>query len=401
MSTHTRTGLYDTAWLRFLRQDQGQPASAIESLVRHLEDRLPALNIESELVSIATELTALCSGLDEADQQVTLLLILTVIADVGRGSTRTYLGTASGIEGIGTRFGELLEGWRTKGGIKGSQWALRATQLLETGALHDLVSHGEQQFRPMVRDGDWLYQQRMFRAEDELARLLASRVAGDSNSIKETASTALTAVLANPAGFELSDEQARAVGLALEQPITLVSGGPGTGKTSIVVALLRAFVRSGVQPDEIALAAPTGKAAWRMGASIRNGLGQLASVDEVDRLLIEQCPQPKTLHRLLEYSPQQGRYRRHRHDPVRARVVIIDEGSMIDAILMERLVSALRFETQLVILGDSDQLPSVSAGAVFQTSSARVPRRAPAFDIVIECEPMTPMGQRFFDWQGW
>ena len=114
------------------------------------------------------------------------------------------------------------------------------------------------------------------------------------------------------------------------------------------------------------LAAPTGKAAWRMGESIRKGLAYIQEPSVEDEVLKERPPTPQTLHRLLGYHPITGRFRYHKNSPLEAKVMIVDESSMIDIFLMERLLGALHPDAQLILLGDADQLPSVSAGAVFR-----------------------------------
>lgn len=229
--------------------------------------------------------------------------------------------------------------------------------------------------RPLILDGAHLYQERLFALEGRLAALIGARI---SSSIEASGlDDALTAITARPAGsVVLTDEQRAAVGAALRSPLAVVSGGPGTGKTSIVVAILRAAVLSGVAPPvSIALAAPTGKAADRMRRSIEAALGSIAEPLPSDEALAEALPRPMTLHRLLGWSPSRGAFRQRRENPLGERLVIVDESSMIDVFLMERLVSALLPDARLVLLGDAEQLPSVAAGAVFRDlgRSERVP----------------------------
>ena len=120
--------------------------------------------------------------------------------------------------------------------------------------------------------------------------------------------------------------------------MALISGGPGTGKTSIILAILRVLVRIGIKPEQIALAAPTGKAAFRMGESIAEGLARID--DPAGRGSVAErlhCPEPATIHRLLGYSPSRRRFNYHRNNPLDAAAVIVDEGSMLDLSLTERL----------------------------------------------------------------
>ncbi len=128
-----------------------------------------------------------------------------------------------------------------------------------------------------------------------------------------------------------------------------------------MLALLKVLLGLGLAPNKIALAAPTGKAAYRIGESIRENLSP-----DPDWRASEAYPEPTTVHRLLGYPPTRRRFRYHRNNPLEARVVVVDEGSMLDLELTSRLLDALRPDARLVILGDADQLPSVSAGAVFR-----------------------------------
>ncbi|HTL97859.1 MAG TPA: AAA family ATPase [Holophagaceae bacterium] len=149
-----------------------------------------------------------------------------------------------------------------------------------------------------------------------------------------------------PAHF--NEEQRAAVRLAAASRLCVITGGPGTGKTSIVAALLAAL------PDlEAVLAAPTGKAAQRMGQALP------------DRA-------PQTLHRLLGWHPRRG-WRHHAGNPLTQDLVVVDEASMVDQELMARLVDALRPEARLVLLGDADQLPSVGGGAVLRDLVSALP----------------------------
>jgi exodeoxyribonuclease V alpha subunit len=142
-------------------------------------------------------------------------------------------------------------------------------------------------------------------------------------------------------GTTLAAQQRRAVQAALVDKCTVITGGPGVGKTTIVKAIvhLARLVHRGV-----ALAAPTGRAAKRLGE---------ATVMEA-----------MTIHRLLEFQPHEGGFQRNRDNPLDADLVVIDEASMVDAQLFSSLVAALRPAAQLILVGDIDQLPSVGPGAV-------------------------------------
>lgn len=219
---------------------------------------------------------------------------------------------------------------------------------------------------PMGIEGEWLYSERMRVLEERFcARVRARRAQPATQDPKDAKAVgrALKAVADGPP--PLTDEQKRAVRKALTSPLALVTGGPGTGKTTIVVALLRALAWTGISMEAIAIAAPTGKAAQRLQEAIAGGLA-VAARDMADATLSTIAPEPQTLHRLLGWSPSSGRFARHENDPLPHRVVIVDEASMIDLAAMDRLLRALREDARLVLLGDADQLPSVEAGAVFR-----------------------------------
>lgn len=164
----------------------------------------------------------------------------------------------------------------------------------------------------------------------------------------------------------LGADQRAAVQRALSRRFTLISGGPGTGKTSIAVAILRGLVRQGVAPDRIALAAPTGKAAERLTRAVAQALGSLEAPAPLDVELRAAARTASTIHRLLAYQPSSGRFGFGERTPLPVDALILDEGSMIDLALMDRVMAAVPSRARVVILGDSDQLPSVDVGAIFR-----------------------------------
>ncbi len=162
----------------------------------------------------------------------------------------------------------------------------------------------------------------------------------------------------------LTEEQTKAVLSSIQNRLSVITGGPGTGKTSIIVELLRCVCSLGIKPHRIALAAPTGKAAYRMGESIHRALN--ASNDQMSKHIVDTLATPMTIHRLLDYRPWSGLFGRHEQAPVKADLIIIDEMSMVDAELTLSILSALGNDTRLVLLGDPGQLPSVGSGAVLR-----------------------------------
>ncbi|WP_166211497.1 exodeoxyribonuclease V subunit alpha, partial [Cognatiluteimonas telluris] len=152
--------------------------------------------------------------------------------------------------------------------------------------------------------------------------------------------------------------------------VDLVTGGPGTGKTTTIARLLVQLVEqaraAGRTDPHIALAAPTGRAAERMAESVRNALQALAAAG-TDAGVIETLPgSGSTLHRLLGTLPDSPRFRHDAGNPLPFDVVVVDEASMIDLPLMAKLVEAVPDGARLVLIGDPDQLPSVEAGDVLR-----------------------------------
>jgi exodeoxyribonuclease V alpha subunit len=218
--------------------------------------------------------------------------------------------------------------------------------------------------KPLVVEDGWLSTERMQTLETRFCERVRLRVTGAPAAPETKASKrALAAVSGGPP--PLTEEQKRAVREALRARLALVTGGPGSGKTTIIVALLRALLWMGVPAEAVAIAAPTGKAAHRLEEAIAAGLSS-APLDMAEAALRSRPPAPHTLHRLLGWSPGRGRFARHENDPLPHRVVVVDEASMVDLAMMDRLVRALKDDARLVLMGDADQLPSIEAGAVFR-----------------------------------
>ena len=162
--------------------------------------------------------------------------------------------------------------------------------------------------------------------------------------------------------------QARAAALALVRNLLLVTGGPGTGKTTTLARLLVLLVAQhralGDAPPRIALAAPTGRAAERMAQSMTKAIEDMRR-QGIDPALLDALPtQARTLHRLLGSIPDRPRFRHDAEHPLAHDVVVVDEASMVDLPLMCKLVDAVPEGAALILVGDPDQLPSVEAGDV-------------------------------------
>ncbi|XLM20482.1 AAA family ATPase, partial [Chromobacterium piscinae] len=163
------------------------------------------------------------------------------------------------------------------------------------------------------------------------------------------------------AGDGQPDRQKLAAALAARQRLMVISGGPGTGKTTTVVRLLALLAALSPRPLVMAMAAPTGKAAARLSESVRAARDRLDVDEEVRRQLPAKA---ETLHRLLGLRPGAEAPRHHASNPLPLDLLVVDEASMIDLALMARTVEALPSQARLILLGDRDQLSSVEAGAV-------------------------------------
>ncbi len=257
--------------------------------------------------------------------------------------------------------------------------------------------------RPFILDGTHLYQERDLRLEQRVADALNARMAA---SIEDAASRgaldlprslqgtdprfveasgseageapsdagrrgsepgsaggapaeAALARSAPPAGRTWTAGQAAAIAAATNCPLTVVTGGPGSGKTAVIAGIVRAWRAAGVPAPAIAVAAPTGKAAHRAAEALAAAGADLADV-----------PAPSTLHRLLGYSPRAGlrggEVRHHPNNPLPHAALVVDEASMVDLGLLDRLLRALRPEARLALVGDAGQLPAIAAGSVFR-----------------------------------
>ena len=210
---------------------------------------------------------------------------------------------------------------------------------------------------PLVLDQDALYLYRYWRAEHRVASRLAERLRTPAPLAPPSSLREAFGRLFPPPPDGEYDAQALAAASALRHPLTVIAGGPGTGKTTTVARLIALLLEA--RPDlRVALAAPTGKAAQRLTASLAAQLDALG-LDASARI-----PEAQTLHRLLRAS-HDGRFGRSAQSPLSADVVVVDETSMVDLVLMDALLDALPPSCRVVFLGDADQLDSVEAGAVF------------------------------------
>ncbi len=194
-----------------------------------------------------------------------------------------------------------------------------------------------------VAEDDAVYLPRYHRAECDTARLLLRQLKSIRPArVSEAALTEQIADYESAEGVALCAQQREAVLAAAREGICIITGGPGTGKTTSINLIIRIMRQMG----EVELCAPTGRAAKRMSEATG-------------------CP-ARTIHRLLEYSGDSQGFAKGADDPLDADVVIVDEMSMVDIFLMRALLEALRPGARLILVGDADQLPSVGAGNVLR-----------------------------------
>ncbi|GAB3217201.1 exodeoxyribonuclease V subunit alpha [Mycolicibacterium hippocampi] len=238
--------------------------------------------------------------------------------------------------------------------------AVRASPLAGTPPVLRLLGHDAGQL--LYLDRYWLEEQQVC---DDVLSLLASTPPDDTVPSLERLF---------PTGWE---EQRAAAEVALTQSLTVLTGGPGTGKTTTVARLLALLAEqtslAAKPPLRIALAAPTGKAAARLLEAVQLEVDQL---DQDDRDRLPQL-RSSTLHRLLRPRPgSSSRFRHHRENRLPHDVIVVDETSMVSLTLMARLLEAVRPDSRLLLVGDADQLASVEAGAVLADLVDGLGRRA-------------------------
>ena len=226
------------------------------------------------------------------------------------------------------------------------------------------------EYAPLILDDrSRLYLHRYWDYQEKLARSIRKRVHDDGQDmdmvrLKEGLERVFGAsFMTGPSGQgEDIDWQKVAAFTSLTKRFCVISGSPGTGKTTTIVRILALILEQTRSSNlRIALSAPTGKAAAKLQEAIKRGKKKLNCPDKIKEAIPEEA---STLHRLLGSIPGSPYFRHHANNLLSVDVVVVDEASMVDLALMSKLTQALPAEARLILLGDKDQLASVEAGAV-------------------------------------
>ena len=283
---------------------------------------------------------------------------------------------------------------------------------LQNGRYASLVSVDNAGYRPLVlerrTEGELLYFQRFFIHEKRLERRMETFLKEDRPADAEQLDGivdrlfSLPLCLRHSAGgkpLERDPRQVDALKHCLNSRFSIISGGPGTGKTSLMVNLVRALIRSGTAAGRILLGAPTGRAAQRMSEALQQYLTTVQEPDNHDRALL--ALSGSTLHKMLGYRPAANDFRYNAANPLPAEAILLDEVSMVDVVMMDRFLQAVDAQTtRLIFLGDKDQLPSVEAGAIFARMIPRGGRRHRFRDRMVMLEKVYRSGRQLVDLAG-
>ncbi|PWQ98897.1 exodeoxyribonuclease V subunit alpha [Leucothrix arctica] len=234
----------------------------------------------------------------------------------------------------------------------------------------NMVSSGEMN-TPLVMDGARLYLQRYWQYESSLVADIKQRLTRPVTPPAQL-DTLLEKYFPADAESTETDWQREAAAKVTTQAFSMITGGPGTGKTTTVLRILALLQEIHNGELSIALAAPTGKAAMRLQQSLMSGKLQLDLTED----LLDAIPEKvSTLHRLLGPINQSNHFRHNADKPLNCDLLVVDEASMIDLALMSKLLVALAPDARLILLGDQDQLASVESGAVLSDLCASLPEQ--------------------------
>ncbi len=215
---------------------------------------------------------------------------------------------------------------------------------LDASKINDMIEHLAQ-VRDIVIEDSRTYLRELYRRETDLADRLKTILAhpGQLAKPKQEAVEGMIADIEKSRGIDFAEKQREAIVKSALSKVMVLTGGPGTGKTTTVQGIIDIFRKLRMP---VLLCAPTGRAAKRLSES--SGM------------------EAKTIHRLLEFNPMNGRFNKNMGEPLSAHAIIMDEASMVDTVLMDDFLNAVSDYTTLVIVGDIDQLPSIGPGNVLR-----------------------------------
>jgi|TARA_Y100000031_G_scaffold126240_1_gene143182 exodeoxyribonuclease V alpha subunit len=223
--------------------------------------------------------------------------------------------------------------------------------------------------KPLILATERLYLSRYFTYETVIAADLMRRAKATRDVPTDSLATVLQRYFPTETGH--ANRQRLAAAIAATRGLTVITGGPGTGKTTTVVRMLALLLEQAEQSQlAIKLAAPTGKAAMRLTQSIEEFLGNEDALPCSDEIRSEIPTEVSTLHRLLGVRRHSHGFRHNRDNPLRVDVLVVDEVSMVDLSMMAKLLMALPDHTRLILIGDQHQLPSVEVGSILADLSA-------------------------------
>lgn len=231
---------------------------------------------------------------------------------------------------------------------------------------------------PVVYLNNMLYIRRYFEFEQQLTHAINTRLTLQTTSSVQEVSDIINQLFPDEKTTQEIDWQKIAVANAMNKYFTVIAGGPGTGKTYTVTKLLAALLmldknsqtNADNNPIEIALVAPTGKAAQRLSESIIKAIVGFKGLI-ADDILLSMPTLAKTIHRLLGVIPNSPNFRHNQDNLLSCDVLLIDEVSMVDLPMMTRIMRALKPKAKVILLGDADQLPSVAVGSVLANIAPR------------------------------
>lgn len=301
---------------------------------------LNELSIDKTLLIYASELAHIPNNIDTKTQNDLQMLILVLLINIKQGNTRMSLNAKELFNALGYNdfnIGELL-----------------------TNPNLDCILGKSGDVRPLIVKEQYLYTHRTLSTETSLIKSI-KLLLNSINNNQLPMNNSLIDSLITP-----NKEQLEAVSLTLQNGLSLITGGPGTGKTFVLATIIKTLVcKLNIDIGKVAIAAPTGKAAQRINDTIQAILAQLPT-NNSDKKLLSSIVEPKTLHRLLSWHPTKQQFNHNEKNPIDAKVVIVDEASMISQELMDQLLKAITPDARIVLLGDVDQLPSIDGGCAFR-----------------------------------